>query len=166
MYVIINTHREESWRFPDYSHLEAATEQHCKLWSQIAEYFKDYGDHLIFEGMNEPRLIDTEHEHDDGTEEARDCVNKLNMSFIDTVRSTGGNNTKRLLLITSYGAIYSAKAMEDVIIPDDDNIAVSIHTYAPFPFTFDIDDPQELNSWDSSHIDSIQNAFDEMKRIF
>ncbi len=166
MYVIINTHHEEYWRFPDYAHLEAATDQHNKLWKQIAEHFKDYGDHLIFEGMNEPRLKGTEHEHDEGTEEARDCVNKLNKSFVDTVRSTGGNNARRLLLITSYGAIYLSKAMENVEIPQDENIAVSIHAYSPYQFTFDTDSPNEINSWDGSHIDSIQRAFGDIKRIF
>lgn len=166
MYVIIDTHHEEYWRFPDYEHLEAATDQHQKLWQQIAEHFRDYGDHLIFEGMNEPRLKDTEHEHDEGTEEARDCVNGLNQSFVDTVRSTGGNNTKRLLLITSYGAIYLSQAMADVEIPQDENIAVSIHAYTPYYFTFNTDNPKAFSSWDSSKIDSIQNVFDDIKRIF
>jgi endoglucanase len=166
MYVIINTHHEEYWRFPDYAHLESATDQHNKLWKQIAEHFKGYGDHLIFEGMNEPRLKDTEHEHGSGTEEARDCVNQLNMSFINTVRSTGGNNAKRLLLITSYGAIYSSKAMAAVEIPQDENIAVSIHAYTPYYFTFNPDNPESYSSWDGSHIDSIQNLFNDINEIF
>ena len=53
-YVILNTHHEE-W----YKTFEADKEEGKKriaaVWKQIATRFADYGDHLIFEDLNEPR---------------------------------------------------------------------------------------------------------------
>ena len=54
-YVIINTHHEE-WYMPTEENKVANGEQISALWTQIAEYFKEYDEHLIFEGLNEPRL--------------------------------------------------------------------------------------------------------------
>lgn len=55
-YVIINVHHED-WNYPYYDNLERASAQMKAVWAQIAEVFKDYDEHLIFEGkMNPERL--------------------------------------------------------------------------------------------------------------
>lgn len=53
-YVIINLHHEE-WNNPFYDNKDAACAKIKSVWAQIAECFKDYDEHLIFEGQNEPR---------------------------------------------------------------------------------------------------------------
>ena len=58
LFVILNMHHEE-WHFPSYDNLDKAEAILTKVWSQIAERFKDYDEHLIFEGMNEPRMKGT-----------------------------------------------------------------------------------------------------------
>ena len=166
MYVILNTHHEEDWRIPDDAHIDEVDEKHAALWKQIAEHFKDYGDHLIFEGLNEPRIKGDAHEWDGGTDEVRKCLNRLNKTFVDTVRATGGNNEKRLLLITSVAASPLPVTINDVEIPEDDHIGVSIHAYTPYAFTFDIDEDWELNTWDGSHKKDIQDVFNDLKKTF
>jgi len=95
MYIILNTHHEE-WYDPYEDNKAAAGEKLAKVWSQIAEEFKGYDEHLIFEGMNEPRWRGTSEEWSGGNDEGRAVVNYFNSIFIDTVRAAGGNNEKRL----------------------------------------------------------------------
>lgn len=137
MYVILNTHHETDWIKPQYEGLDDVKVQFAALWTQIAEYFKDYGDHLIFEGLNEPRIVGGANEWNGGTEEGRDCLNQLNDVFVETVRKTGGNNETRTLLITTFAAQSVSSAINALTIPDDKYVGVSIHAYTPYRFTYD-----------------------------
>lgn len=137
MYVIINTHHDTDWIKPQYEDVENVKVQLAALWTQIAEYFKDYGDHLIFEGLNEPRIVGGANEWNGGTEEGRDCLNQLNDVFVKTVRATGGNNETRTLLITTFAAQPAASGVSALIVPDDKYVGVSIHAYTPYRFTYD-----------------------------
>lgn len=137
MYVIINTHHDTDWIKPQYEDVENVKVQLAALWTQIAEYFKDYGDHLIFEGLNEPRIVGGANEWNGGTEEGRDCLNQLNDVFVKTVRATGGNNETRTLLITTFAAQPAASGVSALTVPDDKYVGVSIHAYTPYRFTYD-----------------------------
>ena len=74
MYVIINAHHEDDWLIPVEEDLEERKTIMKNIWTQVAEYFKDYDYHLLFETMNEVRLIGTEFEWNEGTKEARDIM--------------------------------------------------------------------------------------------
>jgi endoglucanase len=130
MYVIINTHHDDvthgddnidSWLSIASSDLTTAQKNYETVWNQIASYFADYDNHLVFEGMNEPSF---------GT----DKVVALNQTFVDTVRATGGNNADRLLLVSAPNTDLSQSLKSDFTLPDDDMIAVSIHYYLPSTF--------------------------------
>ncbi len=166
MYVLVDTHHEEFWRIPDAEHVEAVDAENIAIWNQIAERFKDYGDHLIFEGLNEPRVKGSANEWNGGTEAERDIVNRLNKSFVDTVRATGGNNEKRLLLITTYGDSPIAEAVNQLEIPEDDHIGVAIHAYEPYAFTFANGEDWELFKWDGSHNGDIIKLMSNLSRNF
>lgn len=133
MYVILNAHHEE-WYQPYADQQEEISEKLAKVWTQIAEEFKDYDEHLIFEGMNEPRWKNTEWEWNGGNDEGRAVVNHLNSVFIDAVRATGGNNQYRFLMICPYAANCSESALSALEIPEDKNIIVSVHAYIPYTF--------------------------------
>lgn len=148
MYVIINTHHETSWIKPNDTYIDASEEIFVTLWKQIADYFAPYGDHLIFEGLNEPRIKGSPNEWTGGTIEGRDAVNRLNQAFIKTVRATGGNNEKRLLLLTSYAAATSSMALETTYIPEDKYVGYSLHAYIPYDFTFE--SANGYTVWDSA----------------
>ena len=141
-YVIINTHHEE-WYMPTEENKEANGEQIAALWSQIAEYFKDYDEHLIFEGLNEPRLRGTSKEWS-GDAKASEVINYWEQLFVDAVRAAGGNNTLRHLMITGYAASSSRDNLAKIKLPEDDKLIVSVHAYNPYNFALN---PKGTNQW-------------------
>ncbi len=131
-YVILNTHHEE-WYMPTEENKEANGEQLAALWSQIAEYFKEYDERLIFEGLNEPRLRGTAKEWT-GDNKASEVINYWEQLFVDAVRATGGNNTLRHLMITGYAASSSRDNLAKIVLPEDDKLIISVHAYNPYNF--------------------------------
>lgn len=156
MYVILNTHHEE-WYFPTEENKEDDIKQLKALWEQIAEEFKGYDEHLIFEGLNEPRLRGTSQEWTGGTPEAQKIINEYERTFYDTVRNSGGNNAKRILMLTGYAASSINSSLQAIEIPKDDkNIAISVHAYLPYSFALDTKgtDKFDVNT-DAVSIDSL-----------
>ena len=136
MFVIINMHHDDAiWFEPDDSEYSADSAKLKAIWGQIAARFADYGDRLLFEGMNEPRTIGSTDEWMGGTVAERAVINKYEQDFVDTVRKSGGNNAERSLIITSYAASAETSAINDVVVPNNGNIIVSIHYYAPWQFS-------------------------------
>lgn len=162
MFVILNMHHDDYiWFNPTDSEYQNDSRKLCAIWEQVAERFKDYDDRLLFEGMNEPRTIDSKLEWTGGTPEERAVINKYEQDFINTVRASGGNNSERTLIITSYAASAETAAIDDVIIPDDKNIIVSVHYYAPWKFSEGIDS----NFTDEGKAE-LDNKFAELKEKF
>lgn len=133
LYVILNLHHEE-WHFPSYDNLDQAKTILVKVWEQIAERFKDYNERLIFEALNEPRMKRTEVEWTGGTAEARDVINQLNQAFLETIRNSSGNNPLRHTMLPTYAASASDQVLNDLIVPEDDKVIVSVHSYSPYNF--------------------------------
>lgn len=133
MYVILNMHHEE-WYQPYADKEEEISAKLTTCWTQIAEEFKGYDQHLIFEGMNEPRWKNTQFEWNGGNDEGRQVVNHLNKVFVDAVRATGGNNQYRFLMVCPYAANSSESALSALELPDDDRLIVSVHAYIPYSF--------------------------------
>ncbi len=160
-YVILNMHHEE-WHTPTEENKEAACAQIAALWTQIAEYFKDYDEHLIFEGLNEPRKKGTSVEWT-GDKEGAEVINQFMQVFVDTVRATGGNNTYRHLMITGYAASSSESMLKKIVLPEDEKLIVSVHAYTPYNFALNV---TGTSSWseksDSRDIDSLFETIDEL----
>ena len=162
MYVIINMHHDDYiWFNPTEEEYDGDSVRYKKIWEQVSEYFKDYGDRLIFEGMNEARTIGSANEWMGGTAAERAVVNRYVQDFVDTVRASGGNNTERSLIISAYGACAEEVAMNDVIVPDDKNLIVSIHYYAPWRFA-----SGEITTFGDAERSELDAKFDSMKKKF
>lgn len=71
------------------------------FWKQIATKFKDYDEHLIFAGANEPGVNDPWLTSGQlAFNDARMGILKVyEQAFIDAVRATGGNNATRTLIV-------------------------------------------------------------------
>lgn len=146
MYIILNIHHDtrEDCYFPDSAHLEQSIRYISAIWTQLSARFADYDEHLIFEGMNEPRLVGNAHEWwiDNNNEECLDaiaCINTLNQIFVNTVRAGGGNNTSRYLMVPGYDASPDGALHKDFVLPADpgeaeNRIIVSVHAYTPYNF--------------------------------
>lgn len=165
MFVILNTHHED-WYFPTEENKEDDIKQLTALWSQIAEEFKGYDEHLIFEGLNEPRMRDTPQEWTGGTQTSREIVNEYEKAFYDTVRASGGNNDKRALMISGYAASSDPKVLQDIKLPDenDKHLIISVHAYLPYSFALDTKGTDKFDaSSDGGVIDSL---FDNLDNLF
>ena len=131
---------------------QKAMDMYISMWTQIAERFKNYSDYLIFESANEElgdRLNDQDIAKDSGTLSTNECyeiTNKINQTFVDTVRATGGNNSQRFLLIAGYGTDIKTTCDDRYVMPSDsaqNKLLVSVHYYEPFSYC----GSASLSSW-------------------
>lgn len=144
LYVILNVHHDtaEDVYYPDSVHYEQSENYIRTVWGEVAERFKDYDEHLIFEGMNEPRLVGNSYEWNfqESSEECKDsadCINRLNQVFVDTVRAGGGNNAQRYLMVPGYAASLAGVTTDLFQLPADsaeNKLIVSAHAYTPYNF--------------------------------
>lgn len=121
MYAIVDTHHDEDWiKSADSTTLE----KFKALWTQIANYFADYDNHLVFEGMNEVSF------------NSNSQAMEFNQAFVDTVRATGGNNANRLLIVPAVSNNTAKALSSDFSAPTDaaNMVAVSVHYYEPPQF--------------------------------
>ena len=147
MYVIINDHWDGGWwgmfGSAKQETRDAAMEMYISMWTQIAGRYKDYSDYLIFESANEElgnRLNDTNYAADSGTLSEDECYEmntKINQAFVDTVRSTGGNNGQRFLLIAGYNTDIVKTCDDRFVMPADtaeNKLLLSVHYYTPWGY--------------------------------
>jgi len=144
LYVIINIHHDnaKNWYFPDDAHVEKTQAYVKRIWKQIGLRFRNYDEHLIFEFLNEPRIVGYANEwnwsdSDTVLVEAADNINTLNQLALDTIRATGGNNDKRFVMITPYAASPWAALSSKFKVPADsasDKLILSVHAYTPYDF--------------------------------
>ncbi len=164
MYAIINVHHDDkSWLIPDKSHESQVRDRLVKIWQQLSDRFKSYDEHLLFEGMNEPRVIGSADEWTHGTADEREVINNLFAAFVETVRATGGNNAKRTLIVTGNAAAMDETAVKAIKVPDDDHVIVSIHSYHPYDFALNDHGTSSFNDSDKGQLDS---EFDLLKSTF
>lgn len=138
MYAIINIHHDgndtaQSWLTPapaDEEAENAMVSKFEKLWKQIAEYYNEYDEHLLFAGMNEFHKG-----YGNPKKSYLELTDRLNQSFVDTVRATGGNNAKRILIAQSYNT--NGDQSLKMTVPNDtvsEKLMVEIHFYDPWNF--------------------------------
>lgn len=171
LFVIINMHHEEWLNNKNLdTEYEKIGVQLAAIWKQIAETFADYDQHLIFEGMNEPRMAGTAAEWN-GTPEGSAAVNYLNQVFVDTIRTDAkGHNGERALMIPAYAASNSAVLMNRVVIPQWNgeqakNIIASVHGYSPYDFCLS-DNSSTFNLMNFSNLFSVDSVFTSIKAAF
>lgn len=164
LYVIIDTHHED-WLDLDLEREEEICERYKVVWAQIAERFADYDEHLLFEGMNEPRLRGSAHEWDAGTPEMRAMVNRLNTAFVETVRGTGGKNAKRYLLVSGYATNTEPDTLADLEVPDG-NIIVAVHMYFPYSFCQDESGATKWDTGNEYNMKTLEETFAELHTRF
>ncbi len=148
MYVIINDHWDGGWwgmfGSSDEETREEAMEIYVSMWTQIATRFADYSDYVIFESANEElgySLNESTITGEDGVltdDECYEMTNEINQTFVDTVRSTGGNNAERFLLIAGFGTDIASTCDDRYEMPTDtadSKLLLSVHFYDPSGYT-------------------------------
>lgn len=150
MYVVINDHWDGGWwgMFGSATEetVDAAMECYVSMWTQIAERYAEYGDHLLFESGNEEigsRLNDKDIAADSGTLSTEECYEMsalINQTFVDTIRSTGGNNENRFLVIAGYNTNIANTCDDQFVMPTDtadSKLFISVHYYDPWNYCGD-----------------------------
>jgi aryl-phospho-beta-D-glucosidase BglC (GH1 family) len=92
LYVIINCHWDGGWLDNNIGDTPTAsvTQRMNSYWTQIANNFKSYDNHLIFAGANEPPA---------NTAAQVSTLINYYQTFVNAVRATGGNNSTRWLIV-------------------------------------------------------------------
>lgn len=155
MYCILNVHHDTgaantAWLVASEADYEKQHERYEALWKQIAETFRDYDEHLLFESYNE--MLDTEDswcfasfaaQGSYNATIARSAYNGINsyaQTFVNTVRATGGNNAQRNLVVNTYGACdgngnwnsHLQDPLKEMKLPDDEvlnHLIFEVHSY-------------------------------------
>ena len=166
LYVILNTHhdncegKEEPLKygegyFPLVKDAEESEKFIYNVWVQIATAFNNgYDHHLIFEGLNEPRMLGMDHEwyydvNDPLCKESALVLNEFHKLIHKAIRESGGNNVKRFIMVTPLYAGYDSSLKSPFEFPDDsrynptnNKLILSVHMYSPYEFTMrpDVDD--------------------------
>lgn len=173
LYVFINDHWDGGWIEEEgfsktSSSYEAVDETIIadkvnklkKLWTNIATYFKDYNEYLMFAGLNEPfqeyNLFSTRHR------ELTPILERYNQAFVDAVRATGGNNAKRVLIVQGPSTNISSTVNYFNMPTDTENgkLMVEVHYYEPWDFC----GSNATKDWNADA--SVKTSFESLKTKF
>ena len=136
LYVLLNDHWDGGWIQGTFKQdiseptVAANCEKMKKLWTQIAEAFKDYDEHLLFAGLNEPEAE---------KEEQIKVLMTYEQAFIDAVRATGGNNASRTLVVQGPNTSIELSSQYVDMSKFEDTaskaLMIEVHYYSPPQFT-------------------------------
>ncbi|MEU1011680.1 cellulase family glycosylhydrolase [Streptomyces sp. NPDC005890] len=137
LYVVLNVHHD-SWQWianmaGDHDKVLARFDA---IWTQVSAAFRDEPRSVLFESVNEPQF--------DNATDARKTqfLNELNTSFHTIVRSSGGGNASRLLVLPTLGCTPSQDLMNKLSSTmsalHDGNLVATVHYYGWYPFSVNI----------------------------
>ncbi len=167
MFAVMNMHGDgyytvdKAWLLCVDENQDEIKAKYGAVWEQIAERFKDYDEHLIFESMNEE--FDNTYGKPNAT--GYENINSYNQIFVDTVRGTGSNNTKRWLLMPGWNTnIGYTNEANGFVIPEDSlcesdspRIMISVHYYDPYNFTLDENMSSAKTQWGQYATENFDN---------
>jgi endoglucanase len=155
--------------------------QISKVWTQIAEYFKNYGDYLIFETLNEVHNGNwgSGSNSDPSYQNQQNILFDWNQAALSAIRATGGNNAERFIAVPGLGStepeIVTAAHSRGKLLPNDgangtSKLIVSVHYYAPAQYTVaGVTDQafQLIHTWgSSSEINHLNHETESVKTTF
>ena len=133
MYAILNIHWDGGWleNNPTPEKQVEVNKKQKAIWEQIALYFRNYDEKLLFAGTNEVHITSG-----NPTQANFDVQMSYNQTFVDAVRSTGGKNAYRNLVIQAYNtnidqAVSYLKVSTDKV---PNRLMVEVHYYDPWNF--------------------------------
>lgn len=164
MKVIINVHHDDAfWLITDNEHAESSEYILRKIWSQLCERFASYGENLVFETMNEPRVVGAQDEWS-GNPETRAVVNRLNFAALDIIRNGGENNKNRFVIIPTYACSGLDENIDALALPDDSRVIVTVHYY--FGTAHQSEFADNKNRWSLSEKFSLYKTFRRMHKRY
>ena len=175
MYVILNSHHD-TWydRLPVGYNEKDINTKFENMWTQIATYFKDYDEHLIFAGTNEIIRLNADGSENWGapTDAHFKFANNLMQLFVNTVRATGGNNEWRCLMVQPWACNPGNATNSKFVMPTDTKdcrLILEFHCYDPYNYT--VGKGQKDNKWaehepQQSELDAVKGTLNTLNRKF
>lgn len=132
IYVLLNIHWDGGWLENNISKVkqDSVSAKQKALWEQIATTMRDFDEHLMFASANEPAA--------DNAEET-EILTLYHQTFINAVRSTGGRNSYRVLVLQGPSTSMTLTPQLMSKLPDDpaaNRLMVEVHNYSPAQFCF------------------------------
>ncbi len=131
MYVLLNIHWDGGWLenncIPDEK--DSVNEKQRAYWEQIATAMRDFDEHLMFASANEPAVEDAAQ---------MEVLASYHQTFVNAVRSTGGKNSYRVLVVQGPGTNIE-KSNDLMDMPEDEiegRLMAEVHFYSPSQFCF------------------------------
>jgi hypothetical protein len=126
MYVMINDHWDDGWLQSNIgTTVDPIVNAKVKAyWTQIATTFAGYDNHLLFAACNEPNV---------NNPPEMDTLMFYYQTFVNAVRSVGGNNTNRWLVLQGGGDTSWLNSLPTDTVSN--RLMVEYHNYTPFQFT-------------------------------
>ena len=126
LYVLLNIHWDGGWLENNCTTAkkDSVNAKQKAFWEQIATEMRDFDEHLMFASANEPNA-------DDATQMG--VLMSYHQTFVNAVRSTGGRNTYRVLVIQGSSEYINVSAFP--ADPTPDRIMYEEHNYTPYQFT-------------------------------
>jgi len=168
-YVVLDAHSHGDPANPYIPTREAEAASAAWLrstWAQIAEAFQDYGERLLFQAINKPRVAGSYMEWKGGLLSERHVTNRLNAVFVETVRAAGGYNDRRWLLVPTYIASPDPVAMRSMRVPDDERVIVALSAIAPWQFTDGTAEFQHIKAYDEAFRQELARMMENIYRAF
>ncbi|MEO7216381.1 cellulase family glycosylhydrolase [Mucilaginibacter sp.] len=135
VYVILNAHGDSGWLENNVNAIkqDSVNAMQKAIWEQIATTMRDFDEHLLFAGANEPSA-------NNAAQMA--ILNTYHETFIKAVRSTGGRNSNRVLVV--QGPTTDSYLTSDLMttLPHDpvpNRMMLEVHSYSPSTFNLLID---------------------------
>ena len=171
MYCVLDVHHDtgagsEAWLKADITNVDDISSRLAALWTQIATRFRDYGDHLIFEGYNE--MLDQAGHWTMTDASGYAAHNLLSQAFVTAVRQTGGNNAYRSLLVNTYSADPGQYTASRFSLPTDcveGQLIVGAHVYAPGSFT-SLGNDAESPVWTDALATELADVLQSLRDVF
>ncbi len=173
MFVIINIHHDnDQWHmFPTNQYLDQSKKYVTDIWTQVGREFADYDQHLIFETINEPRVVGDQYEWyfdpanpTQTVREAIGCINQINQAAVDAIRNAGGNNMDRLVGCPGYVGSIDGLTTSGFSVPNDkvsNRLWLSVHAYTPYDFCMNPDKPN--HSWNQQFYYDIEWLYNSLR---
>ena len=130
MYVILNIHWDGGW-LENNCTTDKQKNNNAKqkaFWQQIATQLRDFDEHLMFAGSNEPNVDNTAQ---------MEVLMSYHQTFIDAVRSTGGRNSYRVLIVQGPSTDIEKTNNLMTTMPTDETanrLMAEIHYYTPYQY--------------------------------
>ncbi|WP_426324605.1 cellulase family glycosylhydrolase [Pedobacter sp. R-06] len=131
MYVMLNIHWDGGWLEKNINQIkkDSVNAKQKALWEQIATTMRDFDEHLMFASANEPEVENAEQ---------MAILNGYHQTFINAVRSTGGRNSYRVLVVQGPSTNEDKTNTLMNSLPTDqvpNRLMVEVHNYTPSQFT-------------------------------